>query len=341
MSRLPNATDTDEVTSNQTAQIAVAVAGQIFACAVLFGIAASVNFDQMRESRKHIGALCIGLASQWLIMPAIAFAFATAFGLEDHVAFTLICLGAAPGGVFSNTLAYLGNGDVALSITLTTVTNTLAIGTVPLLLFLYASSTVEIAIPFGQIILQLALCLIPAAGGIWLKTKRPLIAVKVTRCCAVTGAIVLVLTIVVAAVVNAREIFGTDLLPGNTFLALLLTAPCGMLVSLLGVGAVTLARSACPSLRSRLELGAPQVVTIVLETGIQNVPLALAIVNLTLTRANAPIAQTVAAQVYGGLWLVMTTLMGVVVVVLSRAFGRRAAAKEADVGMQGIEGAGA
>ena len=96
---------------------------QVVAAAVLFGIACSVEVEHLRAARRHVGVASVGLASQWVFMPAMACSFARGFAMEPHLAFALICIGCAPGGSSSNTLCYFAAGDQALSIFLTTVTN--------------------------------------------------------------------------------------------------------------------------------------------------------------------------------------------------------------------------
>ena len=80
---------------------------------------------------------------------------------------------------------------------------------------------------------------------------------------------------------------------------------------------------------SGLQLGVKQVATVVLETGIQNVLLSLAIVNVALGASDASFTQSLAAQIYGALWMVLTTLEGIVVVLLSRWAQRRRPRAEA------------
>ena len=55
----------------------------------------------------------------------------------------------------------------------------------------------------------------PAAGGVWLRSKRPSLATKCTRWAAVLGGIVLLLTIAVAAVINGEDALTSDLFPGR------------------------------------------------------------------------------------------------------------------------------
>lgn len=77
------------------------------------------DFKRLLERPVDVG---IGAVTQWLVMPLAAYALYLAFNLPDAVGIGLILVGAAPGGTASNVMTYLGRGDVALSVAITTVT---------------------------------------------------------------------------------------------------------------------------------------------------------------------------------------------------------------------------
>jgi len=64
----------------------------------------------------------IGAVTQWLVMPLAAYVLYLLLDLPDAIGVGLILVGAAPGGTASNVMTYLGRGDVALSVAITTVT---------------------------------------------------------------------------------------------------------------------------------------------------------------------------------------------------------------------------
>ena len=73
----------------------------------------------------------VGLFSQLIILPLIAFTIAIILELRLPIAVDLMIIAAAPGGVTSNILTKFANGDVALSISLTAVTSLISIISVP------------------------------------------------------------------------------------------------------------------------------------------------------------------------------------------------------------------
>ena len=77
------------------------------------------DFRRLIERPVDVG---IGAVTQWLVMPLAAYALYLVFDLPDAVGLGLILVGAAPGGTASNVMTYLGRGDVALSVAITTLT---------------------------------------------------------------------------------------------------------------------------------------------------------------------------------------------------------------------------
>ncbi|MGZ0746804.1 bile acid:sodium symporter family protein [Haloparvum sp. AD34] len=77
------------------------------------------DFRRLIERPVDVG---IGAVTQWLVMPLAAYGLYLAFDLPDAVGVGLILVGTAPGGTASNVMAYLGRGDVALSVAITTLT---------------------------------------------------------------------------------------------------------------------------------------------------------------------------------------------------------------------------
>ena len=150
--------------SSSDSALIVAVSASVVTVVVMFGIACSVRVDTLRDAlTKQRHAFAIGLLSQLVVMPALAHGVARALELPPTLALTLIVLGCSPGGTSSNILAYWAKADIALSIALTAVTNTLAFGTMPLLLWIWARGSAT-TIPFGDVALALGVVVLPAMG---------------------------------------------------------------------------------------------------------------------------------------------------------------------------------
>ena len=343
--------------------LVIVILSNAITCCVMLGMACTVTVDALKKARHHLGFLGVGLASQWLLMPAVAYAVARAFDLAPHVALTLITLGCSPGGTMSNAMVYLADGDTALSIALTACTNVLALGTMPLLLHLWVERTgaaSDIRIPYDSVVLALALVLVPAALGVALRHYRPKLAKIGERIgagtarnsarnssarnssarnssarnsarnsptrpplSAVLGAIVILSAIVVGFAGNADVLEDRQLLPINAIGAVAAVSPIGCIFALAACALLRLARPLLPARCRGAAADAaayPQIVAVVLETGVQNTPLALAVVQLTL--ADAP-AELASATVVSAAWGVLVTLEAALVTAAARAWGRR------------------
>ena len=77
----------------------------------------------------------VGLITQLIILPIVAFILIKFFGTKPEIALGVMIIAAAPGGITSNILTKFANGDVALSISLTAIISILSIITVPLIVF--------------------------------------------------------------------------------------------------------------------------------------------------------------------------------------------------------------
>ena len=81
----------------------------------------------------------IGLFSQLIILPIIAFIIAITLNLSLPIAVGLMIIAAAPGGVTSNVMTKFADGDVALSISLTAITSLISIISVPFIVITSAN----------------------------------------------------------------------------------------------------------------------------------------------------------------------------------------------------------
>jgi len=77
------------------------------------------DFKRLVDRPVDVG---IGAVTQWVVMPLAAYGLYLALDLPEAVGLGLVLVGAAPGGTASNVMTYLGRGDVALSVAITTLT---------------------------------------------------------------------------------------------------------------------------------------------------------------------------------------------------------------------------
>src|SRR5687768_865891 len=120
----------------------------------------------------------IGLLCQMILLPLLGFAVAWIFALPAIYAISLILLAVSPDGATSNLIIHAGDGDRALGITLTAITNMLAFVTIPIGLgfaySIYGSGALDIDFPVMDTMIQVAvITLIPTLIGMGIRQWKP------------------------------------------------------------------------------------------------------------------------------------------------------------------------
>ena len=102
---------------------------------IMLGLGLGLKFEDFTRVLKAPKDFFIGLFSQLIILPVIAYVLILILKIPPEIAIGVMIIAAAPGGVTSNILTKFANGDVALSVSLTAVISLISIVTVPLIIF--------------------------------------------------------------------------------------------------------------------------------------------------------------------------------------------------------------
>ena len=89
-------------------------------------------------------AFILGLLIQFTISPLVAYGLAQLFGLSSGLIIGFVLLGSVSGGTASNVMTFIGKGDVALTVSLTTVSTLMATVVTPFLVYFLAGQYTEI-----------------------------------------------------------------------------------------------------------------------------------------------------------------------------------------------------
>ncbi|KAF7704156.1 sodium/bile acid cotransporter-like isoform X1 [Silurus meridionalis] len=141
---------------------------------------------EIEKIKRHIirpSGVGIAVVAQFGIMPLTAFCLAKLLHLRAIEAITVLICGCCPGGNLSNIFALALKGDMNLSIVMTTCSTVLALGAMPLLLYLYSQgfSGLEHAVPFTGIFIALIMTLVPCAVGIAINHWAPRYSQIITK----------------------------------------------------------------------------------------------------------------------------------------------------------------
>jgi len=151
---------------------------------IMMGIGLSITTIDLRDIVSEPRNLVIGLSSQLILLPVIAFLIATFSNLRPEFKVGLIIVSACPGGVTSNLVNYIIKGNVALCVSITVVNGILTLITIPLIvrlaLRLFMGEDTEIMLPVLETISKIfMITVIPASIGIYIRRKREVLALKI------------------------------------------------------------------------------------------------------------------------------------------------------------------
>jgi len=264
---------------------------------IMFGIGLSLRFNDFKHVFEHTTALKWGLALQLLLPPLLAACIASIAPISPEIKVGMIVVAACPGGTTSNFLSYLFNGNVALSIALTTINSLITLFSIPLIvngaLYCYMNATTAVTLPFGATLMQIfGLTIVPALLGMLVKKYFPYLAGKSQDFIKVGAALLLGLVFTIKLL--AKESDGGA---GLTIEMVLLILP---FLVLLHVTTLTMAFVCARWVR----LSAQNCLTIGIEVGLQNTTLALLI---TSTLLNSELMAH-PALVYGSFTFISTAL---------------------------------
>lgn len=112
---------------------------RIVIAAILFGVALDTRLEDFSRALRRPGTIAIGIAAQFLLLPAITFVLTLVLDLRASLALGLILVACCPPGNVSNILTHRAGGDVALSVSMTAVGNVLSIFLMPVNVALWGS----------------------------------------------------------------------------------------------------------------------------------------------------------------------------------------------------------
>ncbi len=113
---------------------------------IMFGMGTSMSLGDFKGVVKMPKGVLIGVLCQFSIMPLIGYTLAKASGFPPEIAAGMILIGCSPSGMASNVMSYLAKANLALSITITAITTSLAPIVTPALMGLLAGEFVEVEV---------------------------------------------------------------------------------------------------------------------------------------------------------------------------------------------------
>jgi BASS family bile acid:Na+ symporter len=135
---------------------------------VMFGMGLTLSGNDFKEVFRRPKDVAIGVVCHYIIMPGLAFLLAWGLQLPPEIAVGVILVGCCPSGTASNVMVFLARGDVALAVSIASVSTLIAPLVTPLLILLLASKWVDIHM-WSLILSIVQVVIIPLALGFIMK----------------------------------------------------------------------------------------------------------------------------------------------------------------------------
>lgn len=134
---------------------------------LMLSMGITLTVEDFRRVLRRFGAVTLGFIGCYAFMPILALLLAKAFRLPPNLAAGTILVGAVNGGQASNLCTYIANGNVALSVMMTTSTTLGAIVMTPLLSKVLIGAVVPVN-ALGIALSTVQVVLFPIALGMFL-----------------------------------------------------------------------------------------------------------------------------------------------------------------------------
>jgi bile acid transporter len=244
---------------------------RIFILIIMFGLGAGLTPKDFGLAIRRPWGLVIGWLTQFGIMPLTAYLLVVAVLLPFtqgpdvlFIALGALIMGAVPAGTTSNLFTYFSKGNLALSVTMTVNSTLWAFVMTPLMLWIYSnllSLDESLSIEFAELAIVIVGLVIPVGLGMLVRRLSANAGAVLELIGGVFGLLFIPFLIAIWV-------------PRNWQLLLTTEWPTYAVAIGLGVVGITVAYIIAKAIR----LHPMNARTIALETGIQNGPLAIAVI---------------------------------------------------------------
>lgn len=107
---------------------------------IMFGMGVHLKIDDFKRVLSRPAPVAAGIFLHYLVMPLAAWLLAMAFKMPPDLSAGMVLVGSVASGTASNVMIYLAKGDVALSVTISSVSTLVGVIATPLLTRLYVDA---------------------------------------------------------------------------------------------------------------------------------------------------------------------------------------------------------
>jgi len=132
---------------------------------IMFGMGVTLHIDDFKRVLVRPAPVIAGTFLHYLVMPLAAWLLAKLFQMPPDLAAGMILVGSVASGTASNVMIYLARGDVALSVTISSVSALVGVFATPLLTRFYVDTHVEVDV-VGMLLSIIKIVVIPIGLGL-------------------------------------------------------------------------------------------------------------------------------------------------------------------------------
>lgn len=178
---------------------------------VMFGMGMTLKLSDFKVVFTKPKAVIVGICSQFIVMPLLAFLLVTIFQLPTELAVGVILVGCCPGGTSSNVMTYLSKGDVALSVGMTACTTIMAPVVTPALVLLLAGQSIDVSY-VSMLMSIVQVVLVPIVLGFIINAIAPKVSEVFGKVLPLISVVAISLIIMAVVSANAAKLMTSGLL---------------------------------------------------------------------------------------------------------------------------------
>jgi len=166
---------------------------------IMLGMGVTLRWEDFVRIGKMPGRVFLGLGLQYIVMPSFGLILGYLFNLPKEYAVGLCLVSCCPGGTASNVVCYIADLDVALSVTMTTVSTLLAVFMTPWLTTLLVGNRLHVE-TLGLFLSTVQVIVVPVILGLALRRWFPVLTQKILP--VMPAIAVLMIVLIVASIIG-------------------------------------------------------------------------------------------------------------------------------------------
>ena len=132
---------------------------------IMFGMGVHLKIDDFKRVLSRPAPVLAGTFLHYLVMPFAAWLLALIFHMPPELSAGMVLVGSVASGTASNVMIYLAKGDVALSVTISSVSTLVGVIATPLLTRLYVDAHIQVDV-WGMLLSIMQIVVIPIGLGL-------------------------------------------------------------------------------------------------------------------------------------------------------------------------------